>query len=76
MPNVKERDMKCPECGVQVPVDLSDLAGQRIVKCRRGHSIKLTDKGGGARRSQQARQQLAASIERLNRSMKRFGRGR
>lgn len=60
-------DVDCPNCGVKVKVALQDVAKQRTVKCRRGHSIALKDDGGGARKTQR-------SLDDLERALKRFGK--
>ncbi|NUO58988.1 MAG: hypothetical protein HOV78_20195 [Hamadaea sp.] len=58
-------DIECPECGSKVGVSLEDVAKQRTVRCRKGHSIKLNDKGGGARKAQKALDDLDKKIRRL-----------
>jgi len=58
--------LKCPECGAAVKATLQDVARQRTVTCRRGHSIALEDEGGGARQAQNA-------LDGLDRALKRLG---
>lgn len=60
-------DIDCPECGAAVKVTLQDVAKQRTVRCRRGHSIALKDQGGGGRKAQSA-------LDDLDRALKRFGK--
>lgn len=60
-------DLKCPECGSPVRATLDDLARQRTVRCSRGHSLKLVDEGGGARKAASSLQDLDATVERLGR---------
>ena len=44
----KDFDVDCPDCGSAVGVTIEDVAKQKTVRCRRGHSVKLLDEGGGA----------------------------
>lgn len=58
-------DVDCPECGAKVGVDLEDVAKQRTVRCRKGHTIKLEDSGGGAKKAQKSINDLNKAIRRL-----------
>ena len=60
-------EINCPECGAKVKVVLQDVAKQRTVQCQRGHSITLKDDGGGARKAQNA-------LDDLDRALKRFSK--
>lgn len=60
-------DLDCPECGTAVNATLQDVASGRTVRCRRGHSIKLEDQGGGARKAQKSLNDLDRAIRRLGR---------
>ncbi|NCT90145.1 hypothetical protein GXB85_04150 [Cellulomonas sp. APG4] len=57
----------CPECGRSVKATVAEVGRQATKRCPNGHSIKLVDKGGDARRAQSA-------MDDLERSLKRFGR--
>ena len=59
-------DFECPDCGSSVGATLEDVANQRTVRCRRGHSVRLVDEGGGARKA-------TTSIDDLERTLKRLG---
>lgn len=58
-------DVDCPECGSKLQVSLDDVARQRTVRCSRGHSVKLHDQGGGARKASKALDDLEKSIKKL-----------
>lgn len=59
-------ETECPDCGSKVRFTLDDVAKQRSVRCARGHSVKLRDKGGGARK-------VSKALSDLERKLKRFG---
>jgi hypothetical protein len=44
--------MDCPEdaCTGQLKFTMADVRHQRSVRCSRGHSVRLQDEGGGARK--------------------------
>lgn len=46
---------------------MDDIARQRTVRCARGHSVKLVDNGGGARKFNRA-------LDDLERTIKKFGK--
>lgn len=60
-------ETECPDCGSKVRFKLDDVAKQRSVRCSRGHSVKLQDKGGGARKA-------SKSFSDLDKALKRFGK--
>lgn len=60
-------EINCPECGNKVSVTLQDVAKGRGVRCRAGHSFKVVDQGGGARKAQK-------SLDDLDRALRRLGR--
>lgn len=60
-------DTEC-DCGGTVRFSLDDLASQRTVRCSRGCSVRLQDKGGGAA-------QASRAVRDLEKSLKRFGKG-
>jgi len=64
---IMDFDIECPECGAAVNVTLQDVGERRTVRCRRGHSIKLEDQDGGARKAQEALDDLDRAIKRLGR---------
>lgn len=41
----------CPEdgCVGQLRFTMADVQSERSVRCSRGHSVRLSDEGGGAR---------------------------
>ncbi len=60
-------ETECPDCGTKVRFNLDDVAGQRTVRCSRGHGIKLEDQGGGARK-------VTKALTDLDKTLKRFGK--
>ena len=60
-------ESKCPDCGSRVRFTLDDVAKQRTVRCSRGHSVKMRDEGGGARKASKA-------LRDLNKTLKKFGK--
>jgi len=60
-------DFECPECGSPVKATVAEVARQATKRCRKGHDIKLIDRGGGARKAQRA-------MDDLDRALKRFGK--
>ncbi len=60
-------DLECPECGAALKATLQDVAQGRTVRCRRGHSVKLEDQGGGARQTQKALDDLDRAFRHLGR---------
>jgi len=60
-------DFECPECGSLVKATVAEVARQATKRCRQGHSIKLVDQGGGARKAQRA-------MDDLDRALKKFGK--
>lgn len=60
-------DVECPECGTNMKVSLSEVARQATKRCRNGHSVKLVDDGGGARK-------VDRSLKNLERTLGSFGR--
>ena len=60
-------EVPCPECGSTIRTSMDDVARQRTVRCARGHSVKLVDNGGGARKFNRA-------LDDLERTIKKFGR--
>ncbi|WP_272028102.1 hypothetical protein [Kocuria rosea] len=60
-------ETKCPDCGSRVRFTLDDVAKQRTVRCSRGHSVKMRDEGGGARKASKA-------LRDLNKTLKKFGK--
>ena len=57
----------CPECGGKVRFTLDDVAKQRTLRCSRGHSVKMQDEGGGARKASKA-------LNDLDKALKKFGK--
>lgn len=66
-------DGQC-SCGGRFHFTLDDVAAQRTVRCSRGHSVKLEDHGGGARKARDAERKLEKSIRDLQRTVRRFGK--
>ena len=60
-------ETKCPDCGSRVRFTLDDVAKQRTVRCSRGHSVKMRDEGGGARKASKA-------LNDLDKALKKFGK--
>lgn len=60
-------ETECPECGAKLRFELDDVARQRTVRCSRGHSVKLKDEGGGARK-------VSRALNDLEKALKRFGK--
>ena len=60
-------ETECPDCGGKVRFALDDVAGQRTVRCSRGHSVKLQDQGGGAKKASKA-------LSDLDKALKKFGK--
>ncbi|MHB1475671.1 MAG: hypothetical protein ACYCV4_19020 [Dermatophilaceae bacterium] len=60
-------DFKCPECGRSVKATVAEVGRQATKRCPNGHSIKLVDKGGEARNTQRA-------MDDLERTIKKFGK--
>jgi hypothetical protein len=58
-------DADCPECGKKLKVSVDDIARQRTVRCAGGHSVKLVDEGGGARKASKALSDLENRIKKL-----------
>ena len=46
---------------------LDDVAKQRTLRCSRGHSVKMQDEGGGARKASKA-------LGDLDKALKKFGK--
>lgn len=57
----------CPDCGGKVRFTLEDAGAQRTVRCSRGHSVKLHDQGGGARK-------MTKALDDLDKTLKKFGK--
>ena len=57
----------CPECVGKVRFTLDDVAKQRTLRCSRGHSVKMQDEGGGARKASKA-------LNDLDKALKKFGK--
>ena len=51
----------------KVRFTLDDVASQRTVRCSRGHSVKLKDEGGGARKASKALSDLEKTLKKLGR---------
>lgn len=60
-------DIDCPECGAKVKVALQDVAKERTLRCRHGHSIAIKDEGHKGRQAQKA-------MDDLDQALKSFGR--
>lgn len=60
-------EAECPDCGSKVPFTLDDVAKQRTVRCSRGHSVKMRDEGGGARKA-------SKGLSDLDKALKKFGK--
>lgn len=60
-------ETECPDCGGRVRMSLEDVARQRTVRCSRGHTVKLHDEGGGARRA-------SSALGDLDKALRRFGK--
>lgn len=60
-------ETECPDCGAKLQFELEDVARQRTVRCSRGHSVKLKDEGGGARKASKA-------LNDFEKAVKRFGK--
>ena len=60
-------EAECPECGARFSATLGQIARGATVECRNGHSIKLEDQGGGARKAVKA-------MDDLDRALKNFGK--
>lgn len=60
-------DFPCPECGKTVKATVADVARQATKRCPNGHSIRLVDQGGGAKKTQRA-------MDDLTRAIKKFGK--
>jgi transposase len=60
-------ETECPDCGGKIRFELEDVARRRTVRCSRGHSVKLKDEGGGARKASKA-------LNDLDKALKRFGK--
>lgn len=37
--------VQCPSCGAKLDITIKQITNKATVKCPRGHSIKLTEKG-------------------------------
>jgi hypothetical protein len=61
-------------CGGRYHFTIDDVAAQRTVRCSRGHSVKLVDEGGGARKVRDAERKLDKSLRDLQRTARRLGR--
>lgn len=59
----------CPTCGSAIQTTTGQVIDEVTVRCRRGHKVKLVDKGDGVRK-------LDRSIDQLNQSLRRLGRRR
>lgn len=57
--------LECPQCGGKLPAKLSDVAAGRTVRCNRGHTVKLEDEGGGARKADRATQDFEKALRDL-----------
>lgn len=55
----------CPECRSRLTVTLRDIQQRRLVRCSRGHSIRLKEQGDGIRKVDRATEDLERSIRRL-----------
>jgi hypothetical protein len=64
--------VSCPEdgCGATISCSLDDVTNGRTKTCRNGHSGKLVDQGGGARKVTDSMKDLDRSLARLNRSFR------
>ena len=51
----------------KVRFTLDDVASQRTVRCSRGHSVKLKDEGGGARKASKALGDLEKTLKKPGR---------
>lgn len=60
-------ETECTDCGGKMRFTLDDVAGQRRVRCSRGHSVKLQDQGGGARK-------VSKALSDLEKTLKKFGK--
>lgn len=65
--NVMDIDLglECPQCGGKLPAKLADVAAGRTVRCGRGHTVKLEDDGGGARKADRSMQGLDKALRDL-----------
>lgn len=68
MVNLELSEEPCPDCGAKVRVKLEDLAKGKTVRCPRGHSIRLQDVGGGARKVQKSLDDLEKSLRKIDKS--------
>lgn len=57
----------CPECRSRLRFTLDDVAKQRMVRCSRGHRVKMQDEAGGARKVSKALTDLDKAIKKLSR---------
>jgi predicted Zn finger-like uncharacterized protein len=64
---VEKIEAECPECGSKIRFTLADLAAERSVRCGKGHSVKLKDEGGGARKVDKSLKDLDKAIKKLGR---------
>lgn len=64
---IDKMDTECPDCGSRVRFTLDDVAKQRTVRCSRGHTVKMRDEGGGARKASKA-------LSDLDKALKNFGK--
>jgi predicted Zn finger-like uncharacterized protein len=64
---IDKMETECPECRSKVRFTLDDVAKQRMVRCSRGHSVKMLDDGGGARKASKA-------FSDLDKALKKFGK--
>lgn len=63
-------DVECPECGTKLKVKMADVSSQRTVQCREGHSIKLVDEGGNAKKAETSIRDLDKQISKLGGTFK------
>jgi predicted Zn finger-like uncharacterized protein len=63
-------DIECPECGTKLTIKMADISSQRTVRCRRGHSIKLVDEGGNAKKAEKSMRDLDRQISKLGGTFK------
>lgn len=64
-PTSDKMETECPDCGGKLRFTLDEVAGQRTVRCSRGHNVKLQDHGGGARRVSKALSDLETAVEKF-----------
>jgi transposase len=60
-------EMTCPDCGGKLRFSSEDVAKQRTVRCSGGHSVRLQNECGAARKASKA-------VKDLEKVLKWFGK--